>query len=79
LTVASLRRPDELRDVQWRTTSGRGSTTAVVQCPPKSRIPSEQHWVEETGFARDTIRKAMALLVSEGRIYIVRGLGTIVA
>jgi GntR family transcriptional regulator len=47
--------------------------------PPKSRIPSEQHWVEETGFARDTVRKALALLVSEGRIYIVRGMGTFVS
>lgn len=47
--------------------------------PPKSRIPSEAHWVQETGFARDTVRKAMALLVDEGRIYIVRGMGTFVS
>jgi DNA-binding GntR family transcriptional regulator len=43
-----------------------------------SRIPSEAHWVQETGFARDTIRKAIQLLVDEGRLYIVRGLGTFV-
>jgi GntR family transcriptional regulator len=46
--------------------------------PPRSRIPSEAHWVQETGIARDTVRKAMAVLVSEGRIYIVRGMGTFV-
>ena len=47
--------------------------------PPRSRIPSEQHWVEETGFARDTVRKAIAVLVEEERLYIVRGLGTFVS
>jgi GntR family transcriptional regulator len=47
--------------------------------PPKSRIPSEVTYVQETGFARDTVRKALQLLVSEGRLYIVRGLGTFVS
>jgi DNA-binding GntR family transcriptional regulator len=46
---------------------------------PRVRIPSEAHWVEETGFARDTVRKALALLMDEGRLYIVRGLGTFVS
>lgn len=46
---------------------------------PRVRIPSEAHWVEETGFARDTVRKALALLVDEGLLYIVRGLGTFVS
>jgi GntR family transcriptional regulator len=46
---------------------------------PRSRIPSEATYVQETGFARDTVRKAIAVLVDEGRLYIVRGLGTFVA
>jgi DNA-binding GntR family transcriptional regulator len=36
-------------------------------------------YVQETGFARDTVRKALQLLVGEGRLYIVRGLGTFVS
>jgi len=47
--------------------------------PPGSRIPSEPTLVQETGFARDTVRKAIALLIAEQRLYIVRGLGTFVA
>jgi DNA-binding GntR family transcriptional regulator len=46
--------------------------------PPQSRIPSEVTFVQETGFARDTVRKAIQLLIDEGRLYIVRGLGTFV-
>ncbi len=45
---------------------------------PRTRIPSEVTFVQETGYARDTVRKAIALLVEEGRLYIVRGLGTFV-
>jgi GntR family transcriptional regulator len=47
--------------------------------PARTRIPSEAHWVQETGFARDTVRKALATLIEEGRLYIVKGLGTFVA
>lgn len=46
---------------------------------PRTRIPSELTFTQETGFARDTVRKSIALLVDEGRLYIVRGLGTFVA
>jgi GntR family transcriptional regulator len=46
---------------------------------PRSRIPSEAHWVQETGFARDTVRKALTLLTGEGLLYVVRGLGTFVS
>lgn len=46
---------------------------------PGSRIPSEITLVQETGFARDTVRKAINLLIEENRIYIVRGLGTFVS
>ena len=42
------------------------------------RIPSEITLVQETGFARDTVRKAIAVLIEENRLYIVRGLGTFV-
>lgn len=47
--------------------------------PPRSRIPSEATLVQETGLARDTVRKAIAALVEEGKLYIVRGMGTFVA
>lgn len=47
--------------------------------PPRTRVPSEVTLVQETGFARDTVRKATALLIAEGRLYVVRGLGTFVA
>ena len=42
-------------------------------------LPSEVTLVQETGFARDTVRKAMAVLAGEGRVYVVRGLGTLVS
>jgi GntR family transcriptional regulator len=44
--------------------------------PPRGKLPSEITLMQETGFARDTVRKAMALLIDEGRVYVVRGLGT---
>jgi GntR family transcriptional regulator len=46
--------------------------------PPKSRIPSEITLSQETGFARDTVRKAVAVLVEKKLVYIVRGMGTFV-
>jgi DNA-binding GntR family transcriptional regulator len=46
---------------------------------PRHPIPSEATWVQETGFARDTVRKAIQVLIDEGRLYIVRGLGTFVS
>jgi len=46
---------------------------------PGSRIPSEASFVQETGFARDTVRKAIASLVEDGQLYIVRGMGTFVS
>jgi len=47
--------------------------------PPRARLPSEVTLVQETGFARDTVRKAVAVLLDEGRVYVVRGLGTFVS
>jgi GntR family transcriptional regulator len=47
--------------------------------PPRAKLPSEVTLVQETGFARDTVRKAMAVLLDEGRVYVVRGLGTFVS
>lgn len=46
--------------------------------PRGRRIPSEITLVLETGFARDTVRKAIAVLIEEDRLYIVRALGTFV-
>lgn len=46
--------------------------------PPRSRIPSELTLTQETGLARDTVRKAVQVLIGEGRLYIVRGMGTFV-
>ena len=46
--------------------------------PPRAKLPSEVTLVQETGFARDTVRKAFAVLLDEGRVYVVRGLGTFV-
>ena len=47
--------------------------------PPRARLPSEVTLVQETGFARNTVRKAVAVLLDEGRVYVVRGLGTFVS
>lgn len=47
--------------------------------PPRSRIPSEATFTQETGFARDTVRKSFTALIEEGRLYQVRGLGTFVS
>ncbi|MER5913857.1 GntR family transcriptional regulator [Streptomyces sp. NPDC001982] len=47
--------------------------------PPRSRVPSVQQLVEETGVAVDTAQKVLANLRSEGVIYTVRGLGSFVA
>jgi DNA-binding GntR family transcriptional regulator len=44
--------------------------------PHRSRIPSEAHWVQETGWARETVRKAIALLLEEDKVYIRHGMGT---
>jgi GntR family transcriptional regulator len=47
--------------------------------PPRSRIPSEPTLVQETGFARDTVRKSVQLLIDDGLVHIVKGLGTFVS
>ena len=47
--------------------------------PPRAKLPSEATLVQETGFARDTVRKGIAVLLDEGRVYDVRGLGTFVS
>jgi GntR family transcriptional regulator len=79
-TVASmpidLNRPDVPKHVQladWIRARIDDGTYA-----PQSRIPSEATYVQETGIARDTVRKAIQLLIEEDRLYIVRGLGTFV-
>ena len=47
--------------------------------PPRSRVPSVQQLVAETGVAVDTAQKTLANLREEGAIYTVRGLGFFVA
>lgn len=46
---------------------------------PRSRIPPESRWAWETGMSVATVRKARAVLLEEGRIYVVRGMGTFVS
>ena len=45
---------------------------------PRMPIPSEPHLTEEFGVARDTVRKAVAILRQEGYVHTVRGMGTFV-
>ncbi|MDX2705790.1 GntR family transcriptional regulator [Streptomyces sp. PA03-6a] len=47
--------------------------------PPRSRVPSVQQLVADTGVAVDTAQKVLANLREEGVIYTVRGLGSFVA
>ncbi|HJU98268.1 MAG TPA: GntR family transcriptional regulator [Jiangellaceae bacterium] len=46
---------------------------------PDSPIPSERELVSRFGISRATVREAVGRLVSEGRLYRVRGKGTFVA
>jgi GntR family transcriptional regulator len=75
--MADLDRPDVPRYIQLAELLRKRIDDGTY--PPRTRIPSEVTLVQETGFARDTVRKSVALLVDEGRLYIVRGLGTFVA
>ena len=45
---------------------------------PRMPIPSEPHLTEEFGVARDTVRKAVAILREQGYVHTVRGMGTFV-
>ena len=45
---------------------------------PRMPIPSEPHLTEEFGVARDTARKAVAILREQGYVHTVRGMGTFV-
>jgi len=72
-----LDRPDIPRYVQLASLIRRRIDSGVYRAG--QRIPSETSFVQETGFARDTVRKAVSLLIEEGRLYIVRGLGTFVS
>ncbi|MFD8027802.1 GntR family transcriptional regulator [Streptomyces sp. NPDC059717] len=47
--------------------------------PPRSRVPSVQQLVQDTGVAVDTAQKVLSNLREEGVIYTVRGLGSFVA
>lgn len=43
---------------------------------PGTPIPSEQRLMQESGYGRDTVRHAIAVLVEEGKAYKVHPLGT---
>jgi DNA-binding GntR family transcriptional regulator len=76
VSLDGLDRPDVPKHVQLADLLRRRIEDGTY--PPRTRIPSETTLVQETGFARDTVRKAIARLVDEDRLYIVRGLGTFV-
>ena len=46
---------------------------------PRRAAPSELYLSQRYDIARDTVRKAMALLREQGYVYVVRGLGTFVS
>jgi GntR family transcriptional regulator len=47
--------------------------------PPGSQIPSEHELCERFNLSRGTVRQAIKELISDGRLYLVRGRGTFVA
>ena len=47
--------------------------------PPGRRIPSEKDLHDEFGFARETIRRALAVLRAEGLVEVRHGRGTFVS
>ncbi len=49
------------------------------ELPPDTPIPSERDLVDKYNVSRATVREAVGRLVSEGRLYRVRGKGTFVA
>lgn len=51
-------------------------TTGRLQ--PGQRLPSETTLVQQYGVARETVRRAVALLRSEGLVVVRRGLGVVV-
>lgn len=52
---------------------------ATRELGPDAPIPSERELAEEYGVSRMTVREAIGQLVTEGRLYRVRGKGTFVA
>lgn len=42
----------------------------------QGRLPGEKWWMQESGLALGTVRKAIALLRDEGVVFTTRGLGT---
>lgn len=75
--IMSLDREDIPKYLQLAAIVRNQITSGELQ--PRRAAPSELYLVQTYGVARDTVRKAMALLRSEGYVYIVRGLGTFVS
>ena len=46
---------------------------------PGRALPSESRLMQEYGVARETARKAIRVLVSEGRVFVVQGRGAYVS
>lgn len=45
-------------------------------CKPGRRFGSENGWAAEFGMSRQTVRKAIAILEAEGRVFVVPSSGT---
>ena len=64
---------------EWAEDRPKWEQIADVTYPPRSRVPSVQQIVTDTGVAVDTAQKTLANLREEGVIYTVRGLGSFVS
>jgi GntR family transcriptional regulator len=71
-----LFRPDQPRHVQIAAVLR--TRIASGELAPRMPLPSEPRLQQEFGVARDTVRKAIAILRSEGYARTVQGMGTFV-
>jgi DNA-binding GntR family transcriptional regulator len=74
--MSSLNRPDVPKYVQLAQVLRAQIDDGTYQ--PGNPIPSEPRLVGEYEINRATVRKAIETLISEGRLYRARGLGTFV-
>jgi DNA-binding GntR family transcriptional regulator len=74
--MSSLNRPDVPKHVQLA--QGLRARIDDGTYQPGNPIPSEPRLAEEYEINRATVRKAIETLISERRLYRVRGLGTFV-
>lgn len=69
-------RPDQPKHVQIAAELRQRITTGKLA--PRLPLPSEPSLMQEFGVARDTARKAVAVLRDEGYVTTVKGMGTFV-